>query len=719
MTEPTALNLALIGGRLEADNAAVFAGLRKRCPGILSVLATASLMPEEVGPGTVGDMQRHRIASALLPLTWNNHAEAAFDPALCAQIDASAGVYFTGGDQSHLLDALHQHGADTPVLQAIKRLAARGGLVSGSSAGAAVMSALSILGGTSLEAVVYGVAERSEDPGLLIGPGFGFFPYGTVDQHFLQRGRIGRLLVAVAAIGSPFGFGVDENTCLFVDGTLGEVVGEKGVVVLDARDASFDIVHRHYDRFRVSYLDDGDGWDFAAQRARPKSTRKPIKRSRDFSGPGYVQRSVFGPYAFDELLTRLAAGDPLRYARDHAVAYEPDAEIEVALEVERSADPRHSLIARRGQRKRYTVLDYQLDLHCRALTLAQHREWMARHTKQLMRGRSVHADARLIAIGAALQPDNAALFADLRALHSEITVIAAAAAAASEVADEYVAMLRAQGVPARAFDPEQADALEVLAVAPAILFTGGNQDRLLQALFQLGEESPLLQAVLASYRAGGSLIAIGGSANALSSAMIAGGSSEEAICYGASPDPWYRGVVLQEGLGLLRDGLVDQYFVARNRLARLLVGCIEEGLRWGFGLAEDSGLLCRGGGHQVLAIGGSGFACLDLHTAVVHSHAQGFEANGVILRWVAPGQSIDTAKGELRGSGQAASPLPAIVQRFVDEAADIDADGDTRCTVSALEITPCEARFNIVIHRSPEGRRSLPELDHRGRRRNT
>jgi len=323
----------------------------------------------------------------------------------------------------------------------------------------------------------------------------------------------------------------------------------------------------------------------------------------------------------------------------------------------------------------------------------------------------------LIAIGAALQADNAALFADLRALKREVTVIAAAAAAGREVAQEYVTLLASHGVPARPFEPRSADALEALAVAPAVLFTGGSQDRLLQALFQLGEESPLLQAVLAAYKAGGSIIAVGGSANAVSSAMIAGGSSEEAICFGASPDPWYRGVVLQEGLGLIRDGLVDQYFVGRNRLARLLVACVEEGMRWGFGLAEDSGLLCRGGGHQLQAIGPTGFACLDLHKAIVHAHPQGFVAREVCLRWVAPGQSVDTASGVLRGAGNGSSPLPGIVERFVAEAASIDADGDTYCKVEALSLDPLEAKFNIDIRRSPEGRRSIPELDFTARTR--
>jgi cyanophycinase len=707
--------LALIGGRLEPDNEAIFGALRTMCGGRLAVLATASLLPEQVGPETVADMRRHGIEAELLPLTWDNHATAAFDGGLVAMLDALGSVYFTGGDQSHLLGALRQHGAETPLLQAMRACGARGGLIAGSSAGAAVMSRLSILGGTSLEAVVHGVAAEPSVPGLLLGEGLGFFPFGVVDQHFIQRGRIGRLLVAMAASGTRYGFGVDENTALLTEGTQLRVVGEKGVIVLDASGASFDIARRHYDDFRVSYLDDGDGWDAAAQRALPQPTRKPIRKSRAFRGPGFVQRSVFGPNAFDELMTRLVEGDPERYARDHALAYEPDAGVEVTLELERNHDRNGSLAARRGRTKRYTVLDYGLSVRCRPLAADVHRDWLARRAKQLVRGRQVAPGARLIAIGAALNGHSGALFEELAALQREITVVAVAAAAKHEVAREYVALLHQHGIAARAFDEREDDALAQLAAAPAILFTGGNQDRLLQALFHLGEESPLLEAVLASYRAGGVLVAIGGSANALSPAMISGGSSEEAILFGASPDPWYRGVVLQEGLGLLRDGLVDQYFVGRSRLGRLLVACVEEGMRYGFGLAEDSGLLSTGGGHKLKALGGQGFACLDLTAAVVQAREHGFVANQVAVRWVAPGQVLDTGSGQITGPAPGATRLPEILARFTDEANGLVVANEAVCRIEALQVEPAAARFDIEVRRPPEGRRSIPELDHRAR----
>lgn len=709
--------LAMIGGRLEPDNLAVYAALRELCGGRIAVLPTASLIPDQAGADTVADFALHGIEAEVIELTWLNRLSAAFDPALAARILELGSVFFTGGDQSHLIGALRPGGVDTPLLDAINALAARGGLIAGSSAGAAVMSQIAILGGTSLEAVVHGVATDASQPGLLLGPGLGFFPFGLVDQHFIQRGRIGRLLVAMASSGERYGFGVDENTALLVEGAQLRVVGEKGVIVLDATRANHDIAARRYDGFRVSYLDDGDGYDAARHVALPQATRKAIRRSRAFRGPGFVQRSVFGPNAFDELLTRLAEGDPERYARDQALAYEPDAQVEVQVEIERGAAPNQSLCARRGKLKRYTVLDYGLAVRGRPLSAAAHKDSLTRQTRQLMRGRKVAPAARLIAIGAALNGASAALTDYLRDLGREITVVAVAAAGGVQVSKEYVDLLATHGIAARAFDPKAGDALTAIAKAPAILFTGGNQDRLLQALFHLGEESPLLEAVLASYRGGGVLIAVGGSANALSPAMISGGSSEEAILFGASPDPWYRGVVLQEGLGLLRDGLVDQYFVGRNRLGRLLVACVEEGMRFGFGLAEDSGLVSKGGGHKLRAVGGAGFACLDLQDALVQPNAHGFSAQDVVVRWVAPGQVLNTGSGQVSGKPRPDSALPGIVERFADEANGMSI-GDTRepvCVISELRIESSCARFNIEVRRPPEGRRSIPELDWRAR----
>jgi hypothetical protein len=74
---------------------------------------------------------------------------------------------------------------------------------------------------------------------------------------------------------------------------------------------------------------------------------------------------------------------------------------------------------------------------------------------------------------------------------------------------------------------------------------------------------------------------------------------------------------------------------------------------------------------------------------------------------------IDTGSGELSGTPAATTPLGEIVARFIDELGELD--GDTRCRVGELQADAQQARFNIEIQRAPEGRRALPELDHRRR----
>ena len=714
---PTAnLNLAIIGGRLEADNLSIFNGLRERAKGRIAVMATASQMPHEVGPEMVADFRHHGTDAELIPLFHGNAATAAEDPRLVAQIERLGAVYFTGGDQSTLLRALAPNGRETPVLAAIRRIHATGGLIAGSSAGAAIMSRMAIIGGNSLEAVIHGVVSDPERQGLLLGPGLGFFPHGLVDQHFIARGRIGRLVVGMAQTQAPFGFGVDENTAMFVDGDILSVVGETGAIVVNGSLAHADARHRRYDHYRVSYLDDGDAYNLAEGVALPHPAKKPTRRAsaRSFAGPGYLQRSIFAPNVFDELLTRLAEGDSERYARDIGTAYDADAQIEVVVELERSHLPSASRVARVHKQRRFTVLDYQLNIRCRALAPEARRAWLTRHTKQLMRGVRVAPSARLIAVGAVLTAESTAWLDDLKALNRLITIVSVASGKPQEAAEDYRLLLTGHGIRCTVWDGSE-ETLPLLMSSPATLFTGGNQERLMRALFQQGEETALLEAVVTGYRAGGTLIAVGGSATALSSAMICGGSSDDALLYGTSPDPWYRGVVVQEGMGVFREGLIDQHFVSRHRLGRLLVACLEEGVRYGFGLPEEAGFASTGGGHKVQALGGAGTVVLDLRDVVLDTEARGFTAHNIALKHLKPGQILDTISGVISGEGRPDSVrIRDVLSRFEAESSRLNSQERLNvCELTRVEVDDAgeQARFSVRVTRSGTASRAIREVD--------
>ena len=97
--------LAIIGGRLEADNSTVFAAMKPLCNGRIAVVPVASDIPEEVGAEAVDSFERNGIHAELLPLFWRRRADA-FDPALVERVESCGSVYFTGGDQSRIIGTL-------------------------------------------------------------------------------------------------------------------------------------------------------------------------------------------------------------------------------------------------------------------------------------------------------------------------------------------------------------------------------------------------------------------------------------------------------------------------------------------------------------------------------------------------------------------------------------------------------------------------------------
>jgi cyanophycinase len=150
-----------------------------------------------------------KVASAVLLHT--RLRPQANDPAFLKPLTEATGVWIAGGDQ-RLLTAAY---LDTAVLVEIKKVLTRGGVVGGTSAGAAVMSRVMIAGGV----------QRPE-----IDRGFGLLRQVIVDQHFHQRNRLQRLQAALAEHPGLVGLGVDEETAVVIrKGTL-KVVGRFSAV---------------------------------------------------------------------------------------------------------------------------------------------------------------------------------------------------------------------------------------------------------------------------------------------------------------------------------------------------------------------------------------------------------------------------------------------------------------------------------------------------------
>ncbi|MDQ7794409.1 MAG: cyanophycinase [bacterium] len=149
---------------------------------------------------------------------------AAEDPSAAREAGAATGVFFTGGDQLRLTTLL----GGTRLFAALQAAHQSGMVVAGTSAGAAAMSDTMIVEGDSDDA--------PKKCTVKMAPGMGFLAKVVVDQHFAQRGRIGRLLSAIAQNPSVLGLGLDEDTAVEIepDQPLW-VVGSRTATVVDGQ----------------------------------------------------------------------------------------------------------------------------------------------------------------------------------------------------------------------------------------------------------------------------------------------------------------------------------------------------------------------------------------------------------------------------------------------------------------------------------------------------
>ncbi|MGZ8426088.1 MAG: cyanophycinase [Candidatus Binatia bacterium] len=167
-------------------------------------------------------------------------------------------VFFTGGDQLKITSKL----GGTPIHDRIQEIFDHGGTIAGTSAGASVLSENMLVSGPSDQS-----SKIGED--LSMAPGFGFAKETIFDQHFAERGRIGRLLGAVARNPRLLGVGIDEDTAILMHGDDPfRVFGSGGVYVLDGHAVNFTNISdedsgRTLSVFgiKVHVLSDGDRFD--------------------------------------------------------------------------------------------------------------------------------------------------------------------------------------------------------------------------------------------------------------------------------------------------------------------------------------------------------------------------------------------------------------------------------------------------------------------------
>ncbi|MFP5355933.1 MAG: cyanophycinase [Gemmatimonadota bacterium] len=209
-----------IGGRIgDSDILAHFVALCGGRQGRIAILPTASSDPD-----TGRDYEKLflKMGAREAKAVAIERRSDADDQDYLDIVERADGVFLTGGNQLKLSTTL----GGTPVAKLIRRRNAAGQHVAGTSAGAAFLSEHMIAFGEEGPTPKVGMAT--------LAPGLGLTNRVVIDQHFRQRDRLGRLLMALALNPFAIGLGLDEDTAAFIgpDNVM-EIRGSGGITCID------------------------------------------------------------------------------------------------------------------------------------------------------------------------------------------------------------------------------------------------------------------------------------------------------------------------------------------------------------------------------------------------------------------------------------------------------------------------------------------------------
>jgi len=194
-------------------------------------------------------------------------------------LDGARGVFFTGGDQLKITSQI----GDTPTYRRIQEIhREEGGVIADTSAGASMMCETMLVSGGGDESATVGETVQ-------MAPGLGFVGGVVIDQHFAERGRMGRLLGAVAQNPKSLGLGIDEDTAIVVSGHTFSVIGKGSVYVLDGSTVTWSNVaegeaenNLGVHDVRMHVLAAGDRFDLRGRRPlrRPEKAESGEKKEK-------------------------------------------------------------------------------------------------------------------------------------------------------------------------------------------------------------------------------------------------------------------------------------------------------------------------------------------------------------------------------------------------------------------------------------------------------
>ncbi|MBC7541874.1 MAG: cyanophycinase [Candidatus Sericytochromatia bacterium] len=219
-TAPAGTLVIAGGGALPPDVFKAFVEAAGGRGARIAVLPVASGVPDE----SIEALRKPltELGAVLVPIRLTDRASAA-DAGRLAVLASCTGFWFTGGDQNRIGDLV----VGTPLHETLWAKYRAGGVIGGTSAGAAAMSQIMLTGDGDLGETAPGTFKTRE--------GLGFLTGCIVDQHFLRRSRENRLLSLIQDHPDLFGVGIDEETAFVVHHGQGSVVGRRKVLVFDPR----------------------------------------------------------------------------------------------------------------------------------------------------------------------------------------------------------------------------------------------------------------------------------------------------------------------------------------------------------------------------------------------------------------------------------------------------------------------------------------------------
>lgn len=248
-------NLVIVGGNLQSED--IWQRIISLAGGEeahIVVIPTAGGEPEYGSNFSSAVTLRQLGAKNVTVLHTYDPAVADTEEFVAPLLDAK-GIFFGGGRQWRLVDAY----AGTKAEAAFQAVLDRGGVISGSSAGASIMGSFLARGDTASNTVLIGDHTV----------GFGYLKNAAIDQHVLVRNRHFDMFEITETYPELLGLAIDEDTALVVRQNRAEVIGSTYALIYDggfwSREGSWER-QLPSPGSRFYFLKSGDQYDLGTRR---------------------------------------------------------------------------------------------------------------------------------------------------------------------------------------------------------------------------------------------------------------------------------------------------------------------------------------------------------------------------------------------------------------------------------------------------------------------